>query len=152
MTTRATLIKLLHAGARKLFSDDETRRAWQRMRTCRSGCKEPCRDLDSCTGHSSCTTMTFTDLENLVAELRRKKVLKPMQRSTNPQARKIYAMWKSMYDAGHIHDGSLQALGRYCHRMTGRYRPEWLSPDDANRVIESLKQWQRRMEASANAR
>lgn len=134
MTTRATLIKLVHAGACKMFPDEETRRAWQYHRT----------------GHASCSDMSQADLENLVAELRRKRALKPMARSSNPQARKIFALWRDLYSAGIVHDGSVQALGRYCHRMTGRYRPEWLSPDDANRVIESLKQWQRRMEQSAD--
>lgn len=77
MTTRATLVKLVHAGARKLFADDDTRRVWQRLRTCKSGCGATCRQPAACTGHSSCKTMGFTDLEKLVAELRRKKALDP---------------------------------------------------------------------------
>ena len=66
---RKTLIKLVHAGARNLFTDEEARRAWQK---------------DS-TGHSSCSDMTDADLQNLVDELRRKKALKPL---TAPKAAK----------------------------------------------------------------
>ncbi len=58
---RATLIKLVHAGARKLFNEDDLRRDWQRDRT----------------GHDSCSDMSNADLENLVAELRRKGAMAP---------------------------------------------------------------------------
>ena len=58
---RTTLIKLVHAGARKLFKEEDDRRLWQQNRT----------------GHSSCSGMSDADLENLVAELRRKGALAP---------------------------------------------------------------------------
>ncbi len=67
---RATLIKLVHTGARVLFSDEESRRAWQEDRT----------------GHRSCSKMTDADLQNLVDELRRKEALRPSVRK--PRASK----------------------------------------------------------------
>lgn len=59
MKTRATLIKLVHAGARNAFADDAARRTWQRERT----------------GKDSCKDMTDGQLEALVGELRRKGAL-----------------------------------------------------------------------------
>lgn len=59
MKNRATLIKLLHAGARSAFADEDARRAWQRERT----------------GKDSCKDMSDKQLEALVGELRRKGAL-----------------------------------------------------------------------------
>ncbi|MEJ1417002.1 MAG: phage protein GemA/Gp16 family protein [Candidatus Sedimenticola sp. (ex Thyasira tokunagai)] len=58
---RSTLIKLVHAGARNLFKEEDDRRLWQENRT----------------GHSSCSNMSDADLENLVVELRHKGALEP---------------------------------------------------------------------------
>lgn len=131
MSRRASLIKMVHIGARNLFDDEEARRDWQQART----------------GHASCSDMTDAQLDNLVAELRRKQALKPRKPpAADPQARKIYALWTAMHRDGLIESASSQALGRFCHRITGRYRPEWLTPEQANQVIESLKQWRKRVE------
>lgn len=59
MNNRATLIKLVHTGARVAFADEAERRAWQKAKT---GC-ESCRD------------MTTEQLDRLVGELRRKGAL-----------------------------------------------------------------------------
>lgn len=59
MKTRNTLIKLVHAGARNAFADEDERRAWQKTRT----------------GHESCRDMTDAQLDALVGELRRKGAL-----------------------------------------------------------------------------
>lgn len=131
--SRATLIKLVHTGARHLFgADEDARKDWQQNRT----------------GHRSCADMAIADLDNLVAELRRKKALKPAK--TPPKARrtpadKIRALWIDMANQGLIRDGSERALGRYLKRMTGRYKPEWLPTNEAIKAIESLKQWRNRL-------
>ncbi|MES9873127.1 MAG: regulatory protein GemA [Candidatus Sedimenticola sp. 6PFRAG7] len=57
--SRGKLIQLVHIGASKLFKDEDDRRGWQEQRT----------------GHRSCSDMSDADLENLVAELRRKGAL-----------------------------------------------------------------------------
>lgn len=132
---RAILIKLVHAGARHIFTDEDARKQWQQDRT----------------GHRSCSDMSNADLENLVAELRRKKALKPLAQKAPPgrktPADKIRALWIDMHTSGLIKDGSDKALGSYLYRMTGRYKPQWISTPDAMRVIESLKKWRIRLEA-----
>lgn len=131
---RATLIKLVHAGARHAFNDETARKDWQQSRT----------------GHRSCKDMSVADLENLVAELRRKKALKPVAQKAplakKTPADKIRALWIDMHTSGLIKDGSDKALGKYLYRMTGRYKAQWLSMPDAMRVIESLKKWRIRLE------
>jgi len=131
---RATLIKLVHAGARHAFNDEDARKQWQESRT----------------GQRSCKDMSDAQLENLVAELRRKKALKPLQRKAptakKTPADKIRALWIDMHTSGLINDGTEKALGKYLHRMTGRYKAEWIPLPDAMRVIESLKKWRIRLE------
>lgn len=130
--SRATLIKLVHAGARHLFGDEDARKDWQEDRT----------------GHRSCSDMSNADLENLVAELRRKKALRPTNRPVKggkTPADKIRALWIDMAKQKLIRDGSDRAMGRYINRLTGRYKPEWLPTPEAMRVIESLKQWRDRL-------
>lgn len=62
------------------------------------------------------------------------------------QADKIRALWIVMYKAGIVKNGSEHALNRYVKRMTGIDYVQWLCPNNANRVIESLKRWRSRVE------
>ncbi len=62
------------------------------------------------------------------------------------QADKIRALWITMHKAGMIKNGSEQSLNHYVKRITGIDQVDWLYSNKANRVIESLKQWQARME------
>lgn len=135
--TRAKLIQLVHIGAAKLFpGDDDARRAWQAERT----------------GHASCTDMSDADLENLVAELRRKRVLaSPGRNGGRAQGAKVRALWIDLRKRGRVSDGSDRALGRWLHRMVGKYNPDWLTPTEARRAIEALKQWRDRPEPPKGA-
>jgi len=139
MADRKKLIQLVHVGAAKLFpGDDDARRAWQKART----------------GHDSCRDMTIADLENLVAELRRKKALAPPRRRYSPGKRKpvqskITAIWIGMGRDGLIHDASEKALGKWCHRQTGKHSIDWLRDDEASRLLEALKKWRSRLRKEA---
>ena len=63
------------------------------------------------------------------------------------QAAKIRALWVELDKAGALRDGSDRGLARFCKRMTGFDRPEWLYPDKANKVIEALKAWLERIKS-----
>lgn len=126
MNNRKKLIQLVHIGAAKLFPDDDARRAWQQART----------------GHASCKDMTDVQLENLVKELKRKRVItKGRTPGGAAPADKILALWIELKQAGKISDGSERALGRWLYRQHGKYSPGWLTTKEAMRAIESLKQW-----------
>ncbi len=141
MVDRKKLIQLVHIGAARLFPGDEAaRRAWQKDRT----------------GHDSCRDMSLSDLENLVAELRRKGALNPPRRryspgNRRPLQRKLTALWIDMAKQGLIRDGSERALGRWCHRQTGKHSIDWLTDDEAARLVEALKRWRKRLEESHEA-
>jgi phage gp16-like protein len=134
MADRKKLIQLVHVGAAKLFpSDDAARRAWHKDRT----------------GHESCAAMTIADLENLVAELRRKKALAPKRqyspRKRRPVPSKITAIWIRMGRDGLIRDSSEKALMKWCHRQTGKHSIDWLTGEEEIRLLESLKAWRDRL-------
>lgn len=61
---------------------------------------------------------------------------------------KIRAIWITMSHHNIIQDGSETALDSYVRRMTKSQQQvdsvAWLNPQQANRVLESLKNWHRR--------
>jgi phage gp16-like protein len=132
---RATLVKLVHVGARQLFgADQDARRDWQRQRT----------------GKASCADMTPAQLEVLVTELRRRGALQPRRRPAHrPESRKIWALWAQLKLMGAVGDGSPRALGRWLQRQHGKHHPDWLAPDEAQRAIEALKAWLARAKTKA---
>jgi phage gp16-like protein len=134
MADRKKLIQLVHVGAAKLFpGDDAARRAWQRERT----------------RHESCAAMTIADLENLVAELRRKGALQPKRQYSparrKPLQSKITAIWIGMGRDGLIRDASEKSLMTWCRRQTGKHSIDWLTNDEASQLLEALKKWRSRM-------
>ncbi len=128
---RTDLAKI-HIAKKDLGLDDPTYRALlQRVAGVRSA-----RDLDP----AGCRAV--------LAELRRAGwTPKPPRRAqartlaSDPQARKIRALWLALYDAGIVRDAREQALAHYAQRMTGVARLEWLDTHQAARVIEALKRW-----------
>jgi len=147
---RNMLQGLIHKGAKILFGDDDLRRDWQKDRT----------------GYSSCKDMTIEQLDSLVEELRRKGALTPAPRKTyGPKSRnvadnqktvasKIRAVWINMHQEGIVNDPAESALGKYVKRMSAPHNDglgvdnlEWLwsDPKLEQRVLESLKQWRKRV-------
>lgn len=63
-----------------------------------------------------------------------------------PKAKKIRALWLSLRDAGALEDASEAALGSYVRRITDVDALEWISDAQADKVIETLKQWLSRLE------
>lgn len=59
---------------------------------------------------------------------------------------KIYALWAQLQDYGAIREKSLQALDKYCKRMTGIDCVQWLDEKTAQKLIECLKKWVLRVE------
>lgn len=66
------------------------------------------------------------------------------KQSDNPQARMIFAIWGELGRIGALHTPTRPGLRAYCNNLVGVEDPEWLSPEQAAKVIESLKHWQKR--------
>lgn len=66
--------------------------------------------------------------------------------ASDPQSRKIRALWITLHKMGVVKNSSERALGRYVKRMTGRDDLRWCDRYQKSLVIESLKEWQFRVE------
>jgi phage gp16-like protein len=63
----------------------------------------------------------------------------------DPQSRKVRAVWLELKTLGALRDASEGALAAYVERATGVKALQWLSADQASRVIEQLKAWRKRV-------
>jgi phage gp16-like protein len=123
---RARLAKV-HIAKKQLNLDDENYRTI----------------LDRITGHSSSADCSDLQLDELLTEFGRLGFV-TTKNSNPPQAEKeyvrmIYALWSALKPF--LRDHSQAALRSFVKKMTGVDKPDWLSPEDANDVIEGLKAW-----------
>lgn len=110
----------------------------------------------------SASKMTVRDFNACVLELKARGLWKPKnpgkKASTKPHVRKVWAIWRDMVAKGIPQDGSDAALRAFVARQTksakapnGITDPEWLSPEEANKVTEGLKAWSNRELAKRGA-
>lgn len=144
---RQRLIAQIHIGKNQLGLDDETYRAL----------------LQRCTGKTSCSDMSFSQLHQVVELLRQqgfknKGKLSPESRGRLNKSRidKLRAIWITMGQTGFIDDASESALLHWVQGQLAKRNAEpidalnWLDAHrECNRVLEQLKQWQERCERDA---
>ncbi len=58
---------------------------------------------------------------------------------------KIRALWIQMFNDGITESGDERALCKYCMRMVKKHSPDWLTDKEQTQVLESLKQWHKRV-------
>jgi len=136
---KGSLIKIIHVAKRQLDMDDETYRTMLRRLTNRD----------------SCSFLSMSQLEEVVDHLRglgfaetparKAKVKANPKPADDPQSRKIRSLWLTLRDMGAIKDSSEAALASFARRQTQVERLEWLNNYQAERVIESLKSWIKRL-------
>lgn len=121
--------------------------------------------LADLTGKSSCSDMDLADLGKVIKWFegqgwkpkKKSRSHSPKSAHKKPgekdQEDKIRALWIGMAKSGLIRDGSEQALGKWIQRMTSRYNnglgyqsPKWVPSWLLGKLIEDLKQWQKRLE------
>ncbi|QIM66366.1 hypothetical protein A4G16_02735 [Mannheimia granulomatis] len=121
------LIQLIHIGKEQLGMDEETYRSLLRQQFGKSSSKE----------------LKENELRQLIATLQQKgaKIRLPQMRTTlTPLQRKLWAVWKSTAD-----EATNNALNAYVVRMGIDMRWNQLNNQQATFVLETLKQWQRRL-------
>lgn len=135
---RSALIAKVHIAKKELGLDDDTYRAV----------------LERVTGHTSSAKCSDAQLADVLAHFKAEG-FKPRStaRSTrakpagdrpladSPHAGKIRALWITLYELGVIADSSETALAGFVRRQAKVEALQWLSPDQAPRVIEALKRW-----------
>ena len=125
----AGLIGIIHVAKSQLGMDDDTYRAL----------------LLDLTGKDSCSKLTRGEQWQVIEELKRKGFQKkPTHKGkhliSDPQAKKIRALWLTMADCGIVHDRSEKALAKCMRRFTGRTLED-ASVKQCQAMIEILKQW-----------
>ncbi|GDO99208.1 gp16 family protein [Escherichia coli] len=138
------LIQLIHIARNELRMDEETYRQM----------------LQGLTGITSTKDMDLRQLNRVLESMKRRgfrirtggggRDFLPPDR--HPQSRKIRALWLEMAAAGIVRDRSEKALARWILRETGVSALQWLSNEQASRVIEKLKKWQRRAQGGRHER
>ncbi len=123
------LIGMIHVAKNQLGLDDDTYRAL----------------LLDLTGKDSCATMTVKEQWRVIEELKRKGFQKkPTHKGkrlvSDPQAKKIRALWLTMADCGIVRDRSEKALASCMRRFTGRTLED-ATVKQCQAMIEILKQW-----------
>lgn len=125
---RKVKIALVHVAKRDLKLDDDTYRA----------------ALAAATGKSSCADMTDAEIDRALDHFKDRGFHVKQKRGGDvlPEAglRFIVALWISAYQLGAVDDRSDQALNAFVKRQTGIERLRWLRPEQANKVIEGLKE------------
>ncbi|WP_218244069.1 gp16 family protein [Pseudomonas sp. Irchel s3h14] len=141
---RLPLIKLIHVARRELRMDDDTYRLM----------------LAGMTGLDGATSTADLSVPNLLRVLEQLKLrgfkVRPSKGGKRPladdeQSKKIRSMWLTLHGLGAVRDSSEQALAQFVLKTTRVAALQWLSGAQASRVIEHLKQWQRRVEPSTGA-
>lgn len=146
MTNRNPMLAKVHIAKKELGLDDETYR----------------EVLSRVTGKTSSAGLKDHQLDAVLTEFKRlgwkPKPAKakpggprPRPESDKPHVRKVFAIWTDMCQVGIPVIANRAGLIAFVQRMTkteqrpaGLSDPEWLSPDDANKVVEGLKAWRKR--------
>ncbi|MHA7915536.1 gp16 family protein [Alloalcanivorax xenomutans] len=126
----------IHIARKELGMDEETYRLM----------------LHDTAGVTSSADLTPWDRSKVLARMRKlgwqpKTARRPRRRITaqTPQDRMIRGLWLELADLGAVRDRSEGALGRYVARQTGIDAQNWISGEQAEQVIESLKAWRNRV-------
>jgi phage gp16-like protein len=139
---RQRLIRLIHVAKRDLAIEEDEYRAL----------------LTRCVKKDSTSAMSVPELEKVFHHMKRagfkvrhKESSKASNRplADDPQSKKIRALWLSLHQAGAVRNSSEAALAAYVKRITGVDALQWISSEQASRVIETLKQWVNRIPKGA---
>lgn len=145
---RSRLIKLIHVGRREIGMDDDSYRMML-------------AGMPALGGRTSSADLSIQGLRLVLDALkakgfkiRPKKPAKPQGRALadDAQSRLIRHLWLQLADAGVVRDRSEAALASFVCSMVKIEALQWLTNDQASRVIEHLKSWMKRVANEARAR
>ncbi|MDA8049031.1 MAG: regulatory protein GemA [Rhodospirillales bacterium] len=128
MTARQAMLAKVHIAAKRLALEEESYRAL----------------LKRVTGKESAGACDEGELERLIGEFRRLGFTDaPRRRSEKPYVRMIHGLWGDLKP--HLRNPTAEGLRAFVRRQTGVAAPEFLGPEQANKVIEGLKAWLERV-------
>ena len=105
------------------------------------------RDILRIVGKSeSLAAMTVPNMELVLAHMKSKGFkVRPKAgdrpQTINPDASKVRALWLFLHALGEVRDPSEKALAAYVKRIAGVDALQWISGEQAERLIETMKKW-----------
>jgi len=135
----ANLKAQIHIAKTQLGMDDDTYRTV----------------LKAATGKTSCKDMGVIDLNKALQAFKdrgfksRRPTKKTSSKTTGTLTDKLIAQWRAMGKDGIVRDASDAALRSYVDRQTsGQFKaPQFCDNYTTIKLIESLKQWQKRVKS-----
>ena len=127
---RRGLYALVHCAKKELGLDDGAYRA----------------ALEQVAGKSSSKDLSDAELGRVVEHFKRIgwRPKSGGDFNKNPSVRKVWAIWAELGKLGALHTPTPAGLRAFCKNLVGVENPSWMSPEQLNKVIESLKVWQKR--------
>lgn len=132
--SRQKLIRLIHVAKRDLGMDDDSYRAV----LVKIGKKD------------SSSAMTVPELERTLEHMKRcgfkvhskgKKGQPSRPLATDPESRKIRALWLLLHMLGMVKNPSEEALAAYVRRIVRADALQWLNGNQTSIMIETMKKW-----------
>lgn len=129
---RGKLLRMIHVGMRDLGIDDDVKAAM----------------VTTLSGQASLKALRTSQLVEFLEALKdrgfKPTPAAPPRAGSRPladteMARKVRALWLSLYALGAVADPREAAIGAFVKRQTGRDALQWIDGRDAARVIEALK-------------
>jgi len=99
--------------------------------------------LQRCAGVSSSTQIrSVAKAEAVIDEFRRLGIgTPPPRKPLTPQQKKIWSLWQSLADKGHVTDRTMRGLLVWVKRQTGVDALSFMTWPQERQVTESLKRW-----------
>lgn len=125
---RKRLIAAVHAEAKRHGMDTETRRGLIKLAT----------------GKASSAELTVGELGKVLDAIKgrsRRAAGEGRVLADTPHARKIRALWLSLYHLGLVADPTEAALAHFAERQCKVMALQWVSVEESVKIIEALKAW-----------
>jgi len=132
------LIQFIHIAKGQLKLDEDT---YRHMLTEIGGGKDSTKKMTK-----SELVAVFEHLKTLGFKTTPAKRAGKLKQADDAQSRKIRSLWITLHELGAVHNSSEHALAKYVERQTGKSALQFISTKQASDVIETLKQWQQRVE------
>lgn len=139
---RQGLIRLIHVAKRDLSLDDETYRTiLQRFGNKSSSAQLTVPELEKVLEHLKCSGFKVRS-KSLPAGEKRPAQSKPSRPlAQDAESKKIRALWLFLHELGAVKNPSEEALAGYVKRIARVDALQWISSEQAERLIETMKKW-----------
>lgn len=137
---RNSLIAKIHIAKKDMGLDDELYRSIIKQAVNKDSAK-------ACTDKQLVKVLEFMETKGWKNPSKQK-----FRKAPDGLKKKIYALWGVLQNAGAVQSRDKTALDAYAKKYTQVDCVQWLDNEQANKIIEMLKQWIARIENNAESK